>query len=159
MKRAVVVKMRRSVNDMRLIIPSKSANESYARTAVAAFLAQLDPTVEEISDIKTAVSEAVTNCIVHAYRETIGNIYIAIKIYDDGWASISIRDAGCGIDDIKKAMEPMYTTGGPERAGLGFAVMGSFMDKLRVRSKPGCGTTVTLEKYIEKRDRQNINEA
>lgn len=152
-KQKVVVKTRRVANEMRLVIPSRSANEAFARTAVASFIAQLDPTVEEMSDIKTAVSEAVTNCIVHAYRETIGKIYIVSRIYDNGQASIQIRDCGCGIDNIKQAMEPLFTTGGDERAGLGFAVMDSFMDKLRVRSTPGKGTTVTLEKYIARRER------
>jgi len=154
MKRTVVVKMRNLSNEMKMMIPSKSANEGYARIAVASFIAQLDPTVEEIADIKTAVSEAVTNCIVHGYKDTIGKIYINAKIYDDGTAAITIKDTGCGIPDIKKAMEPLFTTGGSDRAGLGFAVMGSFMDKLRVRSKVGVGTTVTLEKQIEKRERK-----
>ena len=149
----VVIKMKRVANEMRLIIPSRSANESFARAAVASFISQLDPTMEELSDVKTAVSEAVTNCIVHAYRESIGKIYIAARIYDDGRASIRVRDAGCGIEDVKQAMEPMFTTGGSDRAGLGFAVMDSFMDKLKIRSAPGKGTTVTLEKTIARRER------
>ncbi len=140
------------LNEMRLQIPSRSSNEGFARMAVSAFFAQLDPTVEELTDIKTAVSEAVTNCIVHAYAERIGNIFIHAKILDDRRAYIRIRDQGCGITDIKKAMEPMYTscpTG--ERAGLGFAVMESFMDRVRVTSRPGRGTTVTLQKTLRSR--------
>ena len=138
-------------NSMRLCFDSRSANESFARAAVSAFAAQLDPTVEEISDIKTAVSEAVTNCIVHAYRDMPGKIYITCEIYENGLFRTKIRDCGCGISDVKKAMEPLFTTAGEERAGLGFAVMESFTDKLRVRSAFGKGTTVTLEKHISGR--------
>lgn len=139
-------------NEMKLQIPSRSANEGFARTAVAAFFAQLDPTVDEISDIKTSVSEAVTNCIVHAYKNEIGTIFIHAKILDNGRAYIRIRDKGCGINDIKQAMEPMFTTcPTEERAGLGFAVMQSFMDTVRVHSKPGRGTTVVLIKSLRQR--------
>ena len=136
------------VNSMKLSFISKSANESFARSAVAAFLLPLDPTVAEIADIKTAVSEAVTNAIVHAYPDTFGTVYIDVRLTDSGRAIIRIRDAGVGITDIEKAMEPLYTTSSDERAGLGFAVMQSFMDKVKVRSTPGKGTTVTLEKNI-----------
>ena len=139
------------INTMKLILESRSVNESFARAAVSAFAAQLDPTVEEISDIKTAVSEAVTNCIVHAYRDMPGKIYITCEIYENGLFRTKIRDCGCGISDVKKAMEPLFTTAGEERAGLGFAVMESFNDKLRVRSAFGKGTTVTLEKHISGR--------
>ncbi len=139
------------INETKITLPSRSCNESYARVAVAAFAAQLDPTVEELSDIKTAVSEAVTNCIVHAYHNVIGPIYITIGIYEDRVLRIRIRDKGCGIENVKQAMEPLFTTGGEERAGLGFAVMESFTDKLKVRSTLGKGTTVTMEKAIEKR--------
>ena len=139
------------VNEMKLVIPSRSANESYARVAVAAFAAQLDPTIEEINDIKTAVSEAVTNCIVHAYRDKIGTVFLTVKLFEEGKIAIKIRDTGCGIDDVKQAMEPLFTTAGEERAGLGFAVMQSFMDKLTVRSKPGKGTTVSMEKRLKPR--------
>ena len=139
-------------NEMRLVIESRSVNEGFARVAVAAFAAQLDPTVEEISDIKTAVSEAVTNCIVHAYAQRVGRIYIWAGLFADGLVRVKIRDRGCGIADIPQAMEPLFTTLGGERAGLGFAVMESFMDKLRVRSAPGKGTIVTLEKRICGRD-------
>lgn len=136
------------VNEMKLVFLSKSINESFARTTVAAFIAVLDPTIAELADIKTAVSEAVTNSIVHAYKETVGLIYIAAQIYDAGKIIIKIKDKGTGIKDIKEAMEPLFTTGGEERAGLGFAVMQSFMDKVKVTSKQGKGTTVTLEKTI-----------
>lgn len=140
------------LNEMKLSFISRSSNESFARSAAAAFLAQLDPTVDELADIKTAVSEAVTNCIVHAYGDSIGTVYITMKIYEcDGnfKAEIKIRDTGCGIDDVKQAMEPMYTTCTTgERSGLGFAVMESFTDKLRVRSSLGKGTTVTMTKLI-----------
>ena len=129
-------------------IPSKSANEAFARVTVAAFAAQLDPTLEEISDIKTAVSEAVTNCIVHAYPDSIGTIYITGEIIEDNVVKLKIRDRGCGIENVKQAMEPLFTTGGTERAGLGFAVMQSFMDYVRVSSKKGKGTSVILKKKI-----------
>lgn len=139
------------VNEMKLTIPSCSANEGFARTAVAAFAAQMDPLIEELADIKTAVSEAVTNCIVHAYREKTGNIMIECRIYSQGRLVIRVRDRGCGIPDVAKAMEPLYTTDGEERAGLGFAVMQSFMDKLRVTSAPGKGTLVVMEKIITRK--------
>lgn len=143
--------MEKPINEMRLVVPSRSANESFARVAVAAFVSQLDPTLDELSDIKTAVSEAVTNCIVHGYRDTIGSIYINARLFQNGKICVKIRDTGCGIADVKQAMEPLYTTGGSDRSGLGFTVMESFTDKLRVRSTPGKGTTVTLEKHIERR--------
>ena len=139
-------------NVLKMEILSRSSNESFARVSVAAFISQLDPTIEEISDIKTAVSEAVTNCIVHAYKEGIGKIYITVKIFDGGTVSIKIRDAGCGIEDIHKAMEPLFTTAGGERAGLGFAVMQSFMDKVRVTSTVGRGTSVTMSKKISSQE-------
>lgn len=135
-------------NTMKLTIESRSSNESFARVAVAAFIAQLDPTVEEITDVKTAVSEGVTNCIVHAYREGLGKIYITVELFQDNLVKIKIRDTGCGILDIKKAMEPLYTTADGERAGLGFAVMETFMDKVTVRSKVDKGTTLTLQKRL-----------
>lgn len=145
----------KAINEMKLEIESRSVNESFARAAVAAFAAQLDPNIEEISDIKTAVSEAVTNCIVHAYPETVGRIYIWAGIFENGSIKIKIRDRGCGIQNIKQAMEPLFTTLGGERAGLGFAVMESFCDKIRVSSKVGKGTTVTLEKLLKGRDGDN----
>lgn len=139
-------------NEFRMTVDSRSVNEAFVRSAVAAFSAQLDPTIEEIADIKTAVSEAVTNCIVHAYAESLGKIYIYSAIFDDGRIKISIRDKGCGIEDIQKAREPLFTTLGGERAGLGFAVMESFTDKLTVRSTRGKGTTVTMIKKIGGRE-------
>ena len=138
------------INEMKLTFPSRSANEGFARTAVSAFMAQLDPTVEEISDIRTAVSEAVTNCIVHAYPDSVGMIIVEAGIREDGKVVIRVKDRGKGIDDVRQAMEPLFTTCGTgERAGLGFAVMESFTDKLRVRSVPGKGTSVTMEKKIK----------
>lgn len=142
----------RPQNIMKVSFLSRSANESFARVAVASFIAQLDPTVDELADIKTAVSEAVTNCIVHAYKDGIGEIYITVKIYDDNKVSIAVRDKGCGIEDISKAMEPMFTSGDAgERAGLGFTVMQSFTDRLSVKSRPGFGTTVIMEKKLGKK--------
>lgn len=143
------------VNEMKLVIPGCSANESFARSVAAAFMSQLDPTIEEMTDLKTAVSEAVTNCIVHAYRDSIGKIWIEARIYDDGRLRISVRDKGCGIPDVEKAREPLFTTGGSERAGLGFAVMESFTDSLQVRSTVGKGTTVTMEKRVSRRYRHD----
>lgn len=139
----------KKVNELKMIFDSKSVNESFSRMAVAAFAAQLDVTVEELGDIKTVVSEAVTNCIVHAYRDTIGKIYITCTVFEEGVVRISVRDKGCGIDDIKQAREPLYTSLGGERSGLGFSVMESFSDNLRVRSKVGVGTTVTVDKKIK----------
>ncbi|MBQ2000216.1 MAG: anti-sigma F factor, partial [Clostridia bacterium] len=136
------------INEVKINLLSRSSNESFARVAVASFIAQLDPTIEEINDIKTAVSEAVTNCIVHAYKERLDTVYITVSIFDNRVVKITVRDKGCGIDDVKKAMEPLFTTAGGERAGLGFAVMESFMDKLSVRSKSGKGTTVTMTKQL-----------
>ena len=139
----------KTVNEMKLGFPSKSCNEAFARSAVAAFIMNLDPTVGELSDLKTAVSEAVTNCIVHGYRRQSGTIYISGKITGSGKVTVRIRDKGCGIADVAQAMQPLFTTAADEeRAGLGFAVMQSFCDKVRVKSAPGKGTTVTLEKQI-----------
>lgn len=139
------------INEMKLQIESRSVNESFARASVAAFAAQLDPNVEEISDIKTAVSEAVTNCIVHAYPEKVGKIFITASVFDNNIFRVKIRDKGCGIENIKQAMEPLFTTSGGERAGLGFAVMESFCDRLKVSSKVNKGTTITLEKKFVSR--------
>lgn len=138
----------KTVNELKMVFDSKSVNESFSRVTVCAFVACLDPTVEEITDIKTAVSEAVTNCIVHGYKESLGKIYITVSICENGLVKIKIRDKGCGIEDIRQAMTPLFTTAGGERVGLGFAVMESFTDKVSVRSKPGKGTTVTLYKRI-----------
>jgi len=138
-------------NEVSITFPSKSSNESYARAAVSAFAAQLDPTLEEIGDIKTAVSEAVTNCIVHAYPETVGKIYIRLRIFEGNVLEIVIRDKGLGITNIDEARTPMFTTGGSDRSGMGFTIMESFTDKLRVRSTAGKGTTVTMRKRISMR--------
>ncbi len=142
-------------NKFTMNMPAKSANEGFARACIAAFAAQLDPTLEEVNDIKTAVSEAVTNCIVHAYKEKIGKIYIIGELCDNNTIRIKIRDMGCGIENVEKAMEPLYTTVGGERAGLGFAVMQSFMDTIKVRSVVGKGTSIVMTKRINRRI--NIN--
>ena len=132
-------------NKFTMNILAKSANEGFARACIAAFAAQLDPTLEEINDIKTAVSEAVTNSIVHGYRSQKGDVELHIKILADREVYIRVKDRGCGIPDIEQAMQPLYTTAKEEeRAGLGFAVMQSFMDRLQVRSKPNEGTTVIM---------------
>ena len=142
------------LNEMKLQFPSRSANEAFARMAISAFLAQMDPTVEELSDIRTAVSEAVTNCIVHGYPNSVGIVTLEAGIRADNRIVIRIKDKGRGIEDIPQAMEPMFTTCQTgERAGLGFAVMESFTDKMKVRSTPGKGTTVTLEKQIKVREK------
>ena len=138
--------MKKIINKMELHFPSYSVNERFARSAVSAFILGLDPLVTEMNDLKTAVSEAVTNAVVHGYRDTIGEVYITSKISEDNTVTVRIRDKGCGMEDVQKAMEPLYTTGGDERAGLGFAVMQSFCDRVRVLSKPGKGTTVILVK-------------
>ncbi len=142
---------KKAINEMEISFPSYSSNEAFARAAIASFAAQLDPTLEEICDLKTAVSEAVTNCIIHGYKDSIGIIYIVVKLYENRQISVKIRDKGCGIADVQQAMEPLFTTGGEERAGLGFAVMQSFTDKLTVTSKVGKGTTVTMRKYFSRR--------
>ncbi len=138
------------VNEMTLKLPSLSVNEGMARAAVAAFCAQMDPRATEIADIKCAVSEAVTNCIVHAYKNTIGIIYITVKLCERGIVRIDIKDKGCGIDDVRQARQPLYTTDAEnERSGMGFTVMESFCDKVRVYSRCGKGTTVTLFKQLQ----------
>ncbi len=136
----------RAVNTMKIIFPSKSINEAFARNTVACFATQADPNLDEIADLKTAVSEAVTNCIVHAYKNTQGAITITAALYENGRFTVCISDKGVGIGDIKKAMQALYTTGGDERAGLGFSVMESYMDSVKVRSRPNKGTRVTLTK-------------
>ena len=138
-------------NYIKLDFPSRSSNEGFARAAAAAFAAQLDPTLEELGDIRTAVSEAVTNCIVHAYPDALGRIHMRLRILAGGVLEILIRDWGRGIADVEKAMEPLYTTGGEERSGMGFTIMASFMDKLRVRSAPGKGTAVVMRRTIHPR--------
>lgn len=136
------------INEMKVTFLSRSANEGFARAAVAAFAAQLDPAVDELADLRTAVSEAVTNAIVHAYPQRLGTVTLTVKLYDNGKIRVIVRDRGQGIPDVEKAMEPLFTTGGEERSGLGFSVMESFTDRLSVRSAPDKGTTVTMDKYI-----------
>lgn len=139
----------RVVNELKIALPSLSVNEGTARAVVAAFCSQLNPTATEIADIKCAVSEAVTNCIVHAYRSAPGTVYIGVKLYEERFVRVSVRDKGCGITDIKQAREPLYTTDAAgERSGMGFTVMENFMDKLSVSSRVGRGTTVTMYKRI-----------
>ena len=138
------------LNQVKFTFLSRSVNEGFARAALAAFLAQADPTVPQLADIKTAVSEAVTNCIVHAYPEAVGLVTLTAVLYENGLVRITVTDRGIGIPDVGKAMGPLYTTGNPdERAGLGFAVMQSFMDKVKVSSTPGKGTRVTMSKRLE----------
>lgn len=140
-------------NSTRICFDSLSVNEGFARGAAAAFLARYDPTVPQLADIKTAVSEAVTNCIVHAYPDRVGPVSLTIAVYPGREVRITVADKGVGIPDIKQAMEPLFTTGNPEeRSGLGFAVMQSFMDKVTVRSKPGRGTRVLLTKRLAERE-------
>ena len=140
------------INEAAVTFLSRSANEGFARTAAACFAAQLDPTLDEVNDIKTAVSEAVTNCIVHAYPDAIGPVTLSIAVYPERLVKITVTDKGIGIPDVEKAMEPLFTTGNPEeRSGLGFAVMQSFMDKVKVSSQPGKGTRVVLTKRLDER--------
>ena len=141
----------KEINQTTLVFDSRSVNEGFARVSAAAFLAQLDPTLQEISEIKTLVSEAVTNAIVHGYRDQVGVITMTIRLYAPAWAEIIIKDRGCGIPDVRKAREPMFTTGGSERSGMGFTIMESFMDYLSVRSMPGKGTTVKMRKLLDLR--------
>ena len=141
----------KELNSMSLQFPSKSANEAFARGAVACFVSQLDMTLTELGDIKTAVSEAVTNCIVHAYPESIGPVFLKAKLFEDGVVEITVRDRGRGIEDVDKAREPLFTTGGEDRSGMGFTIMESFMDTLKVRSRPGAGTSVTMRKRVDRR--------
>ncbi|PWM24060.1 MAG: anti-sigma F factor [Oscillospiraceae bacterium] len=137
------------INTLRLEFDSRSVNEGLARSCIAALVAQLDPTVDELSDIRTAVSEAVTNCIVHAYPDSLGRIYISASLYEGGRVVVRVKDKGCGIPDVTRAMEPLFTTGNTEeRSGLGFSVMQSMMDRVAVRSKAGGPTVVTLEKRL-----------
>ena len=138
-------------NQVTLEFPSRSANEGFARAAAACFAAQLDPTLDEVADIKTAVSEAVTNAIVHAYPDRLGRIVMRLRRFDGGVLELQVKDSGVGIPDVDKARTPLYTTGGEERSGMGFTIMESFMDGLKVRSAPGKGTTVTMRKRLAPR--------
>ena len=139
----------KSINEMKLVFPAKSENEAFSRAAVSVFITPLDPAVNELSEIRTAVSEAVTNAIVHGYRKSHGNIEIIARILENNEIYIRIKDKGCGIENIKQAMEPLFTTAPEEeRSGLGFSVMENFMDKLKVSSKPGKGTNVVMRKFL-----------
>ena len=138
-------------NQVALEFPSRSANEGFARTAAACFAAQLDPTLEEVNDIKTAVSEAVTNAIVHAYPDTLGKILLKLRIREGGTLEIVVKDWGVGIADVEQARTPLFTTGNEERSGMGFTIMESFMDTLKVRSAPGRGVVVTMARKISRR--------
>lgn len=138
------------INSMKLEFDSLSVNEAFARGVISCFAAQLDPTLEELGDIKTAVSEAVTNCIVHAYPSSIGRVQLRARLFEDS-IEIVVKDWGCGIRDIQAARKPMYTTGGGDRAGMGFTIMESFMSKMDVKSVPDKGTTVTMRRKIARR--------
>ena len=143
--------MTRAENYVTLEFLSRSNNESFARTAAAGFAAQLDPTLDELGDIKTAVSEAVTNAIVHAYPDALGKVIMKMKLLKGGVLEITVRDWGRGIPDVEEARRPLFTTGGQERSGMGFTIMESFMDRLTVKSAPGKGTTVSMRKRIAPR--------
>ncbi len=135
-------------NEVVLKFPSRSQNEGFARAVTAAFAARLDPTLEELGDVKTAVSEAVTNCIVHAYPDTIGLITLRLRALEGGILEITVKDSGRGIDDGDRARQPMFTTGGADRSGMGITIMESFMNTLSIRSAPGRGTTVKMRKKV-----------
>ncbi|MBQ8830048.1 MAG: anti-sigma F factor [Oscillospiraceae bacterium] len=141
----------KEINAVTLKFLSRSANEGFARASAAAFAAQLDPTLDELGDIKTAVSEAVTNCIVHAYPDSIGVITMKMRIFEDNSLEITVKDSGVGIPDIEQALTPLFTTGGDDRSGMGFTIMDSFMDKLKVKSVQGRGTSVTMRRRISVR--------
>lgn len=138
-------------NEVKLTFLSRSANEGFARTAAACFAAQLDPTLDEVNDIKTAVSEAVTNCIVHAYPDKLGTVTLRLRLFEDNVMEIVVKDTGVGIPDVEKARKPLFTTGGADRSGMGFTIMESFMDNLKVRSQAGKGTIVTMRRRISRR--------
>ena len=141
----------KATNEVTLEFPSRSSNEGFARTAAACFASQMDPTLNELEDIKTAVSEAVTNVIVHAYPDAIGKVVLKLRICPGNVLELTVKDHGRGIPDVDKARQPMFTTGGEERSGMGFTIMESFMDKLTVRSVPGRGTCVTMKKKVAAR--------
>ena len=141
----------KSDNYISLEFLSRSANEGFARTVAACFAAQLDPTLDEVNDIKTAVSEAVTNCIVHAYPDKLGTVTLRLRLFEDNVMEIVVKDTGVGIPDVEKARKPLFTTGGADRSGMGFTIMESFLDNLKVRSQAGKGTTVTMRRRISRR--------
>ena len=146
--------MKKTMNYITLEFLSRSSNEAFARTAVACFAAQMDPTLNELEDIKTAVSEAVTNAIVHGYPNTLGKVMVKARICEGNVLEVTVKDHGRGIPDVEQARRPMFTTGGEERSGMGFTIMESFMDHISVKSAPGKGTTVTLRKKLAPRRRQ-----
>ena len=148
--------MKKTMNYITLEFLSRSSNEGFARTAVACFAAQMDPTLNELEDIKTAVSEAVTNAIVHGYPNILGKVTVKARICEGNTLEISVKDHGRGIPDVEQARRPMFTTGGEERSGMGFTIMESFMDHLAVKSVPGKGTTVTLRKKLAARRKQTV---
>ena len=143
--------MKNEINRFTVRFLSRSANEGFARSAAAAFIAQLDPTLDELEDVKTAVSEAVTNAVVHGYRDKIGDITMTVKLFEGDIIEIVVSDKGCGIEDVEAARAPLFTTGGAGRSGMGFTIMDSFMDELRVRSHPGKGTTVVMKTRLNAR--------
>ena len=140
-----------ALNEVTLTFPSRSSNEGFARSAAACFAAQMDPTLNELEDIKTAVSEAVTNAIVHGYPDAIGTVTLKLRVCPGNILELTVKDKGRGIPDVEKARQPMFTTGGAERSGMGFTIMERFMDQLLVRSVPGRGTTVTMKKQLAPR--------
>ena len=142
---------KKPINEAEITFLSRSANEGFARTSAACFAAQLDPTLEEINDVKTAVSEAVTNAIVHAYPDRLGKVHLRLRLYEDQSLEIQVRDWGVGIADVEQARTPLFTTGSEERSGMGFTIMESFMDEVRVKSTPGKGTVVTLRRVLARR--------
>jgi stage II sporulation protein AB (anti-sigma F factor) len=141
----------KAMDQATIVFTSRSANEGFARAAAACFAARLDPTLDELADIKTAVSEAVTNAIVHAYPDALGKVTMRLRLFETGELEVQVKDGGVGIADVDQARSPLFTTGGEERSGMGFTIMESFMDSLKVRSAPGKGTTVTMRKRIARR--------
>ena len=141
----------KALDQTTVVFTSRSANEGFARAVAACFATQLDPTLDEIADIKTAVSEAVTNAIVHAYPDRLGKVHLRLRLYEDQSLEIQVRDWGVGIADVEQARTPLFTTGSEERSGMGFTIMESFMDSLKVRSAPGKGTTVIMRRQISRR--------
>ena len=149
--KGVYIMKKNALNEVTLTFPSRSSNEGFARSAAACFAAQMDPTLNELEDIKTAVSEAVTNAIVHGYPDAIGTVTMKMRVCPGNILELTVKDTGRGIPDVEKARQPMFTTGGAERSGMGFTIMESFMDQLLVRSVPGRGTTVTMKKKLAPR--------
>lgn len=141
----------KALDQTTVVFTSRSANEGFARAVAACFATRLDPTLDEVADIKTAVSEAVTNAIVHAYPEKLGKVRLRLRLFEDGRLEIAVQDWGVGIADVEQARTPLFTTGNEERSGMGFTIMESFMDTLKVRSAPGKGTTVVMSRRLARR--------